>query len=324
VQLKGRECGAATAAGVAGLLALFAALCTIFVAAVTFLEWREERAKQDWVPAIAIAERGGLEGSGQSKGSENAPTYFLLRYRVHFEANGRRQVTAVWSHSSPVPEVIDAMQAWAERHGPGSEIAIRFDPARPASAEFDSAQTPNAGSRMDTNFTLLAIAVAGCCVFFPLARFMAARERAQAPAIDAPPSGHSVGWGIFCALLGVLVIGLGGYRALAESADPGPDAVLIVPIGLIFIFAGILIALPPGRENLRRFLGALLITAFAMTFDWVAFGPGERNFSGGVSLGALTVGLGRPGEWLGRAAFGIFALIATVAAIVAWVRLARR
>jgi hypothetical protein len=90
---------------------------------------------------------------------------------------------------------------------------------------------------------------------------------------------------------------------------------------MVFVLGGALVALPAGREGLKRVLAAFLMSAFAITFDWIAFGPGERHFSGGISFG---IGVGfNPGEWMGRALFGIGGVITTIVSIVMWVRVFR-
>ena len=48
--------------------------------------------------------------------------------------------------------------------------------------------------------------------------------------------------------------------------------------------------------------------SFALIANWVAFGPGERQFSGGGSVGPVGVG-GRVGELPGRIAFGFSAVL---------------
>jgi hypothetical protein len=87
----------------------------------------------------------------------------------------------------------------------------------------------------------------------------------------------------------------------------------------MFFFAGVLMALPAQWARSRSILSALLMTAFAVTFDWIAFGPGERHFSGGFSMGFLGMGFS-PGQWMGRIAFGLFGVLTTVLAVMAWAR----
>ena len=109
--------------------------------------------------------------------------------------------------------------------------------------------------------------------------------------------------------------------ARATHALASEDFVFL-PAGLMFVFAGVMLALAPERAALRRLFGALLVTAFALTLDWIAFGPGERRFSGGISLG-IEIGF-NPGELFGRIAFGIGAAILDIIAAVLWTREIRR
>ena len=46
----------------------------------------------------------------------------------------------------------------------------------------------------------------------------------------------------------------------------------------------------------------------AAVFNWIAFGPGERRFGGGIALPFVAVS-GPSSEWTGRAAFGIGAVL---------------
>src|ERR687888_324909 len=87
--------------------------------------------------------------------------------------------------------------------------------------------------------------------------------------------------------------------------------------GVAAIACVMLLALARFLAARTRVFGALLITCFAVTFDWVAFGPGERHFSGGFSLGGVGI-VARPGELLGRAMFGLGAVIFDVVAVVLW------
>ena len=61
--------------------------------------------------------------------------------------------------------------------------------------------------------------------------------------------------------------------------------------GCTFFLSGWLILLPERWIKTRGFLGVVLLTGFAAVFDWVSFGPGERHFSGGLSIGPLSIGI---------------------------------
>jgi hypothetical protein len=157
--------------------------------------------------------------------------------------------------------------------------------------------------RTGVDLTLLAIAAAACVALLALARVLARHEVRTAPAADGEQREQPV-LGAVVAAMGLFVAGSGVYGAV--HADPfSVDSLMAVPAGLMFVFAGILIGLPQ-ESKWRNLLVTLLIICFALTFDWVAFGPGERQFSG---FGFI------PSEWIGRAVFGAFAILLDVLAI---------
>lgn len=296
-----------TLAGAVGLFGFFAGLCAVFALAVTLVEWRAEQAQAQWPLAMARIERADLGAQA-------------LRYRVRYDADWQERVTTVSSHSTSDAHELAAMRAWVAQHRPGDRIDVRYDPAQPGHAIFASSDVPNAGPRTPQNVTFTAIAALACIVLITLARFLAAREPPDAA--TRPLSPHAkVYAGVVCAAMGVLTLSIGTHAAFTLQ-QAKPDDFMYIPAALAFVFAGTLLALPPERKALTRLFGVLLITCFAVTFDWIAFGPGERHFSGGVSFGGLGIGA-RPGELFGRALFGVGAVIADLVAVVLWVRMLR-
>jgi hypothetical protein len=94
------------------------------------------------------------------------------------------------------------------------------------------------------------------------------------------------------------------FRAGSSQPNPVTSAAPPKAAGLMFVFAGVLIGLPPEYTRWRALLGTLVVTCFAPTFDWVAFGPGERKFNGSfVGIGFV------PSELMGRICFGFFAVV---------------
>jgi hypothetical protein len=69
----------------------------------------------------------------------------------------------------------------------------------------------------------------------------------------------------------------------------------------------------------RGFLGVVLLSAFAAVFDWISFGPGERLFRGGFSIGALSAS-GGSDELMGRVVFGVAAASMSLLALWVWGR----
>lgn len=61
--------------------------------------------------------------------------------------------------------------------------------------------------------------------------------------------------------------------------------------------------------GLRNLVSWLFLMTLALPFNWIAFGVGERQFSGSLSLGAVLMNNISPGESEGRVVFGIFALL---------------
>jgi hypothetical protein len=53
-------------------------------------------------------------------------------------------------------------------------------------------------------------------------------------------------------------------------------------------------------------LGLGVVGALAAVFNWIAFGPGPRSFSGGISIPFVAIS-GPQSEWSGRVAFGLAA-----------------
>jgi hypothetical protein len=303
-----------TMAGAVGLFGLFAGLCAAFALVVTVVEWHEGTAQARWPAVSALIERGGVDTRRVDRVGSSR-TVWQLDYRVRYTVDDREQVGRLLSHTSNSDEEAAKLFAWARQHRPGGRIDIRYDPSEPSHAVFASADVPDTGPRTRSNLTLTLVAALACAVLLPIAKFMAARERRDSGEESA---GSRIAMGIFCATMGLIPMGAGTYAALHAAHPPTSADFLFAPAGLLFVFAGVLLALPPGRAELRRFFAALLVTAFALTLDWVAFGPGERQFGGGISFG---IGIGfNPGEFFGRSVFGIFAVLLDLLAAVMWVR----
>ena len=117
-----------------------------------------------------------------------------------------------------------------------------------------------------------------------------------------------------------------------ESSRNAPSWV-IVGAGAVFFVAGLYtfalgamdLRTPGYIERVSRggefnpagwLVGAFIVSIFFAISAWVAFGPGERAFSGGVGAGGVGVG-GTVGERIGRIVFGVSAV--TLGGISVWV-----
>ena len=102
----------------------------------------------------------------------------------------------------------------------------------------------------------------------------------------------------------------------SSDAIPGAGA------GAVFAFGGAVMLTPPGHGRLRLVLAALLVTSWALATDWIAFGPGVRQFTTGISRsGSVSFPVD---AWKGRIMFGIVAVLLDLFAGGLWYVLARR
>ncbi|HZD21485.1 MAG TPA: hypothetical protein VE325_12505 [Burkholderiales bacterium] len=137
--------------------------------------------------------------------------------------------------------------------------------------------------------------------------------------MSALPAGPRLAIGLALTAVGVALAAFGAAGALHAGASM---QVVALPAGLAFVFGGGLVLVPDRLAALRLTLGALMVSSLALVFDWVAFAPGERQFTGSLAAGGAA--LSSPvGETAGRVFFGLFALAFDIAAIGLWLRLIR-
>jgi Protein of unknown function (DUF3592) len=304
-----------TASSFAGLFGLFAGLCAIFAGCVTLGDWYSQTRQARWPVVSAIVERGDVVAT--SRAPKDGGMVWNLRYRVRYELNGTQLIATPTSNSVFSEAEAAKLRAWAAQHRKGSHIDVRVDPSQENRALFASAEISGDADRMHTDITLFMIAAIASTGLVALAKYLRVREARAAPVADsASRGGLTVGLG--CAAMGLMLVGFAINGAI--EADPlTADNLMAVPAGLMFVFAGILMALPPEHKKWQTLLAALLITSFALTFDWAAFLPGERKFSGSL------MGFGfMPTEYLGRAFFGFFAVILDIWAIKMWIDQCRK
>jgi hypothetical protein len=151
----------------------------------------------------------------------------------------------------------------------------------------------------------------------------------------------AVAFGLFAALMGLVVIGMALHLVPTDRPSDAPQWVGVAA-GLAFVLAGAAIIvgfavaggaapdgdLPPGTPfgvRLTQYvLGLGIVGLLTAIGAWVAFGPGPREFS---VTGLPFIGP-KAGEKVGRAAFGIGAVLSATffvaLAIVSLRRLRRR
>ncbi|QIL21068.1 hypothetical protein [Thermomonas sp. HDW16] len=73
--------------------------------------------------------------------------------------------------------------------------------------------------------------------------------------------------------------------------------------GIGFVFFGF------GMKKTAVTIGALALLFFVIAFNWIAFGPGERNFTRTITFNGTVSRATAVSEFEGRAVFGGFALL---------------
>ena len=119
--------------------------------------------------------------------------------------------------------------------------------------------------------------------------------------------------GLFVVLISANVI------PVADSTFSAPRW-LAGAAGLSFLLAGAAVALArpgatPGSVAANPYLGGAAALVLVLILTWIAFGAGPRHFSGGIAIPFVSWS-GPSGEWSGRAAVGIGAMIADL--VVVW------
>ncbi len=110
------------------------------------------------------------------------------------------------------------------------------------------------------------------------------------------------------------------YRALtADGESLNAPKWMGIAFALIFFNAAITITLLDSAFNMFResflfayFQAGVLLSIpllFTAMLNWVAFGPGAREFSSGVGIPFISIEFGRANSILGRIAFAIPALL---------------
>ena len=166
--------------GVAGLLGLFAGLCTIFALVVTVAEAWQEHAQAQWPQVMARVDRCYLHQT--STGQRNR---YYIDCRLSYAAGAEQVVTHVYSATVPSREVwqyppnqIGPLEDWVDRHPPGATMAARYDPAKHKKVVLAATDMPFGGPHTPNNLKLLGPAAAISVVLLTIARIARPRYTA--------------------------------------------------------------------------------------------------------------------------------------------------
>ena len=135
--------------------------------------------------------------------------------------------------------------------------------------------------------------------------------------VKKPSRRSQVAAGLLGIALGLAIVA----AAVDHISQPGVrlDPVAGVTGGIAFAFVGAVLIAPERNKKLRAWFGALMVTALAILFDWLAFGPGEHHAAAAISNSNLGV---RTHFWEapGRVMLTSGAVLFTVMALWAWTR----
>ncbi len=134
--------------------------------------------------------------------------------------------------------------------------------------------------------------------------------------------GTRIAAGLAVCAAGMSVVALGAYRLAPKANMFAAWEFAALPVGMAFVFGGAFFAVPPSFVRTRALIAALMVTALALTADWIAFGPGDSGVRRGFSLNHVRGPL-QTGQMLGRLLFGVGAVLADLLALWAWVRFFR-
>lgn len=148
---------------------------------------------------------------------------------------------------------------------------------------------------------------------------MGKKRRKRGRADGDPP----IWFGAIFVVVGGLVAALGAGWIPVDPASVHAPGWVIMLVGLVFALGGVMCYTQPLGRDVNDGLALLLLASFAMVGSWVAFGPGEREFSGGGSVGGVGMS-GRVGSGLGRVVFGFGALLIWAVAVGVLTRLVKR
>jgi len=121
------------------------------------------------------------------------------------------------------------------------------------------------------------------------------------------------------ALLAACGIALGAY-GIVDGAGLKPDRFIAAPIALTLVAAAALLAFPQAGPTVKTLFGTLLLTGFGAMTSWIAFGPGERHFSGSIGFGGFFIS-GPASQTLDRVVFGVIGVLIDLFALASWWKL---
>lgn len=128
-------------------------------------------------------------------------------------------------------------------------------------------------------------------------------------------------FGLFFTSLGsIALLSISGYLPAGESPDFSAK-ILTGIASAVFVLAGLgMLLFGFGANRFAGMAAGLSLLLFLLAFNWIAFGPGERNFTRKVHSDFNGTSISKASETEGRAVFGIFAGLMDLALVYGLVR----
>jgi len=169
--------------GIAALLGVFAGLCTIFAFVVTAAQAWQEHTQTQWPEATAHVDRCYLHQTSTGRRDR-----YYIDCRLSYAVGMERIETHIYSGNVPSREVsqyppnqIGPFEDWVERHPRGTEMAVRYDPARPSNVVLVATDMPRVGGpHTANNLKLLGFFAASSALLLSIARIWSLRSDAAA------------------------------------------------------------------------------------------------------------------------------------------------
>lgn len=137
--------------------------------------------------------------------------------------------------------------------------------------------------------------------------------------------------GFFSLVMGLVVMAVAADILPADESSIHAPRWVLSAAGLIFVLCGVLVFLSMGTQErghtaggksleiVQTLIGNGVITLFALILSWIAFGPGERQFSSTISLPFISISSADANELSGRICFGTFAVLLDGLTVWVWV-----
>jgi hypothetical protein len=165
------------------ILALFAALCTVFAGVVTAVELWRTHVQAQWPTAAGTVDTCDI--TYPSTGSRRKRQYIRCRFSYSTESGpATATLTSAYFPTADVPQYPANQQQpfvdWVNDHLPGTHVALRYNPEDHRQIILANNYMPRGGPHTQDNLKLLATFAGIFVVAMVMARVLRPRDAARA------------------------------------------------------------------------------------------------------------------------------------------------